>query len=155
MPGTLVFFFFQAEDGIRDGTVTGVQTCALPIFTLERPLERDGGIDRDLEVVGCDIGAGSFETHGLVPYGEGAIPEKEGALQPDGGGLTPSSHEREPNCRDRRWQNAVYSDSNHPLAPTPGEPHAAPNKQERRRSTDRARFVVLPRPPRERRRAGE
>src|SRR6267143_1057160 len=27
----LCFFFFQAEDGIRDGTVTGVQTCALPI----------------------------------------------------------------------------------------------------------------------------
>src|SRR6267143_4671306 len=27
------FFFFQAEDGIRDGTVTGVQTCALPILT--------------------------------------------------------------------------------------------------------------------------
>src|SRR6266481_10075320 len=26
-----MFFFFQAEDGIRDGTVTGVQTCALPI----------------------------------------------------------------------------------------------------------------------------
>src|SRR5207245_5028471 len=28
----LVFFFFQAEDGIRDATVTGVQTCALPIY---------------------------------------------------------------------------------------------------------------------------
>src|SRR2546430_12243641 len=28
---TLCFFFFQAEDGIRDLTVTGVQTCALPI----------------------------------------------------------------------------------------------------------------------------
>src|SRR2546430_167600 len=27
----LAFFFFQAEDGIRDLTVTGVQTCALPI----------------------------------------------------------------------------------------------------------------------------
>src|SRR6266581_7055238 len=26
-----VSFFFQAEDGIRDGRVTGVQTCALPI----------------------------------------------------------------------------------------------------------------------------
>ena len=26
-----VFFFFQAEDGIRDGRVTGVKTCALPI----------------------------------------------------------------------------------------------------------------------------
>src|SRR5438094_7077096 len=28
---TFVIFFFQAEDGIRDRTVTGVQTCALPI----------------------------------------------------------------------------------------------------------------------------
>src|SRR2546426_2221178 len=27
-----LFFFFQAEDGIRDYKVTGVQTCALPIF---------------------------------------------------------------------------------------------------------------------------
>src|SRR5260370_28323128 len=26
------FFFFQAEDGIRDSSVTGVQTCALPIL---------------------------------------------------------------------------------------------------------------------------
>src|SRR5256886_4654686 len=31
--GLLFFFFFQAEDGIRDLTVTGVQTCALPIST--------------------------------------------------------------------------------------------------------------------------
>src|SRR4051794_41525406 len=29
-----LFFFFQAEDGIRDGRVTGVQTCALPISRL-------------------------------------------------------------------------------------------------------------------------
>src|SRR5207253_7410850 len=29
-------FFFQAEDGIRDGHVTGVQTCALPISALVR-----------------------------------------------------------------------------------------------------------------------
>src|SRR3712207_8349050 len=28
---TIIFFFFQAEDGIRDIGVTGVQTCALPI----------------------------------------------------------------------------------------------------------------------------
>src|SRR5438876_3184019 len=28
-------FFFQAEDGIRDGRVTGVQTCALPILAFE------------------------------------------------------------------------------------------------------------------------
>src|SRR5258706_9005069 len=30
----VVFFFFQAEDGIRDWSVTGVQTCALPISSL-------------------------------------------------------------------------------------------------------------------------
>src|SRR6266542_3867481 len=29
------FFFFQAEDGIRDATVTGVQTCALPISEMD------------------------------------------------------------------------------------------------------------------------
>src|SRR5947209_17114243 len=29
----LILFFFQAEDGIRDIGVTGVQTCALPIFS--------------------------------------------------------------------------------------------------------------------------
>src|SRR5699024_11734490 len=29
--GCVAFFFFQAEDGIRDRNVTGVQTCALPI----------------------------------------------------------------------------------------------------------------------------
>src|SRR5438874_8235882 len=34
------FFFFQAEDGIRDLYVTGVQTCALPIWTrFHRPKE--------------------------------------------------------------------------------------------------------------------
>src|SRR5437764_6282067 len=30
--GRVVIFFFQAEDGIRDTSVTGVQTCALPIW---------------------------------------------------------------------------------------------------------------------------
>src|SRR6266481_9043861 len=29
------FFFFRAGDGIRDGTVTGVQTCALPILAAD------------------------------------------------------------------------------------------------------------------------
>src|SRR5260370_26327060 len=28
----MLVFFFQAEDGIRDSSVTGVQTCALPIY---------------------------------------------------------------------------------------------------------------------------
>src|SRR5215813_14514714 len=39
MTGIVVVFVFQAEDGIRDADVTGVQTCALPIFDagLEQP----------------------------------------------------------------------------------------------------------------------
>src|SRR5207249_5718958 len=36
MPITMCVFFFQAEDGIRDRNVTGVQTCALPICRDER-----------------------------------------------------------------------------------------------------------------------
>src|SRR5207253_4486156 len=44
-------FFFQAEDGIRDGHVTGVQTCALPIFYF------DVGVERpiDLALVQLDL----------------------------------------------------------------------------------------------------
>src|SRR5688500_20142316 len=68
MPGSqyTLNFFFQAEDGIRDYKVTGVQTCALPIFRgpavllaqvrlpgavlpppQGRPLRLRGGLGRD------------------------------------------------------------------------------------------------------------
>src|SRR6266542_6036082 len=40
----MLFFFFQAEDGIRVATVTGVQTCALPIL----PARAAGGARRGL-----------------------------------------------------------------------------------------------------------
>src|SRR5690606_40232268 len=44
--GIVVLFFFQAEDGIRDFHVTGVQTCALPIFaglrTTQMSINGDG-----------------------------------------------------------------------------------------------------------------
>src|SRR5690606_40344887 len=48
-------FFFQAEDGIRDFHVTGVQTCALPIFEYlhERP---ENERDRDQQQAGAAIG---------------------------------------------------------------------------------------------------
>src|SRR5438132_8862325 len=45
----LFFFFFQAEDGIRDHCVTGVQTCALPIYLLAEGEPR---------AVGSDVGGG-------------------------------------------------------------------------------------------------
>src|SRR5947209_19709050 len=40
---TVLFFFFQAEDGIRDIGVTGVQTCALPISARRRKRRRAVG----------------------------------------------------------------------------------------------------------------
>src|SRR6266545_5071211 len=43
MDDILWFFFFQAEDGIRDKLVTGVQTCALPIFRRRAAWWRAGG----------------------------------------------------------------------------------------------------------------
>src|SRR3712207_8171639 len=51
----LVYIFFQAEDGIRDIGVTGVQTCALPIYRpgclleIARILERDDAGHRDMK----------------------------------------------------------------------------------------------------------
>src|SRR5437773_11925980 len=52
-----VCFFFQAEDGIRDRDVTGVQTCALPIFE-GQPRREDPRDD-----VGPDVGAERREEH--------------------------------------------------------------------------------------------
>src|SRR5947208_12428286 len=78
----LLFFFFQAEDGIRDDLVTGVQTCALPIFAdehgwffiadeVEAGLGRTGkmwgiehfGVAPDLVSIGKALGGG------LMPLG--------------------------------------------------------------------------------------
>src|SRR5699024_3311221 len=42
-------FFFQAEDGIRDRNVTGVQTCALPILTAPEVNDRDSNGVLDTE----------------------------------------------------------------------------------------------------------
>src|SRR5260370_7218567 len=44
-----MFFFFQAEDGIRDSSVTGVQTCALPI-SIDRHAGHSGRLVHDIEV---------------------------------------------------------------------------------------------------------
>src|SRR5207245_8069289 len=72
----VLFFFFQAEDGIRDATVTGVQTCALPIsasrigkqpmdclpILLAGPLaNRRDEIRRSGEVVGAADGSARSE----------------------------------------------------------------------------------------------
>src|SRR5690625_7993713 len=63
----IAFFFFQAEDGIRDGHVTGVQTCALPIS--------DGEEEALAAVLASQLGRGDEElqrslSRALVALGE-------------------------------------------------------------------------------------
>src|SRR3989442_15994010 len=63
------FFFFQAEDGIRDADVTGVQTCALPIFAggpacVVRP--------RSTAEVAAAVRAAQRLGVAIVPYGAGS-----------------------------------------------------------------------------------
>src|SRR5260221_8614275 len=57
----IVFFFFQAEDGIRDHCVTGVQTCALPISNSLRT----GKISRR-ELAPGSAEAGKNPEHSLI-----------------------------------------------------------------------------------------
>src|SRR3712207_9471876 len=57
------FFFFQAEDGIRDIGVTGVQTCALPILLLMTAASSD---DRE-QLEGYAHGAVDFLRKPIVP----------------------------------------------------------------------------------------
>src|SRR5258708_20675559 len=59
------FFFFQAEDGIRDDLVTGVQTCALPISYGVDPVRNPyapGAGQRPPELAGRDREIGQFEV---------------------------------------------------------------------------------------------
>src|SRR5699024_11778333 len=58
----LYYFFFQAEDGIRDRNVTGVQTCALPIYSL------DCITSINLPPLSTSIIASNVDTYSLTPY---------------------------------------------------------------------------------------
>src|SRR5437762_5267510 len=58
-----IFFFFQAEDGIRDTSVTGVQTCALPIFNSRAQLEKIQGLVES----GVEEGAQLYQPECVLP----------------------------------------------------------------------------------------
>src|SRR5438270_6592790 len=59
----IFFFFFQAEDGIRDLTVTGVQTCALPISALADDANALTRRDVEVDLARCRPDAlGSLEA---------------------------------------------------------------------------------------------
>src|SRR3989475_2151318 len=64
----LFFFFFQAEDGIRDLTVTGVQTCALPI-SLEGALKL-----KEISYIHAEGYAGGEMKHGPIALIADALP---------------------------------------------------------------------------------
>src|SRR6266567_7822767 len=71
-------FFFQAEDGIRDLTVTGVQTCALPIFSFQVRAPQTAGT-YSLHVRPVIEGTTWMEDQGVflaitVPLPAGAVP---------------------------------------------------------------------------------
>src|SRR5260370_33525706 len=60
-----LIFFFQAEDGIRDSSVTGVQTCALPISPSSMPVDLSHAAS--ISVVGtAGIAAVTFIVLGLA-----------------------------------------------------------------------------------------
>src|SRR2546425_4342851 len=70
----LFFFFFQAEDGIRDKLVTGVQTCALPISRLTAaiaPQQHAVLINQRhadaLELIGAELGGSGHVVGFAVP----------------------------------------------------------------------------------------
>src|SRR2546427_7633924 len=63
------FFFFQAEDGIRDLTVTGVQTCALPILAAATGAART-----------TDLGVGGMVLGRLGAAGAGWSNTNEGKV---------------------------------------------------------------------------
>src|SRR2546430_9169115 len=68
----LFFFFFQAEDGIRDLTVTGVQTCALPISpgpstSSTRSVARPRGARRSISLPATRSDSGKAVPRSRVP----------------------------------------------------------------------------------------
>src|SRR6266850_7251536 len=65
------FFFFQAEDGIRDYKVTGVQTCALPILARKSRLESDVLARRAERIEALESYAGRFNfRNACVPLND-------------------------------------------------------------------------------------
>src|SRR5207237_4714233 len=63
----ICYFFFQAEDGIRDSSVTGVQTCALPISARTRNVEVPDLRDEQLVLKGAGQYAAMCANCHLAP----------------------------------------------------------------------------------------
>src|SRR5260221_7540257 len=62
----LLFFFFQAEDGIRDHCVTGVQTCALPILTATSLCARIVNVPAFRGIHGATCNFNNYDVHPFI-----------------------------------------------------------------------------------------
>src|SRR5699024_11408967 len=94
-----IHFLFQADDGIRDRNVTGVQTCALPICHGASPCSeptRSGQVHRTRPT--CPLRVGS--EHGEAPWPPSQHPAHPPRLRPGG-----RSEERRvgTECRTQAW----------------------------------------------------
>src|SRR5439155_18966239 len=68
-----MIFFFQAEDGIRDGHVTGVQTCALPIYEKVKPRRKPNPNKKTWNCAGENRPCG-VEEKGMREFSRGGSP---------------------------------------------------------------------------------
>src|SRR5262249_61008171 len=85
----MFFFFFQAEDGIRDWSVTGVQTCALPIYDSDRSRNCANGrchwrLAGDL-LLSCFVEIGRASCRERVKISEVAVALKKNKAGGEGG----------------------------------------------------------------------
>src|SRR5207244_4710852 len=93
------FFFFQAEDGIRDDLVTGVQTCALPILIVIRAIDyltaRIGADDHRHRPVSVDV---------IEPHLRVILHNEDARLRPELAMARSEERRVGKECRSRWWR---------------------------------------------------
>src|SRR6266487_5488295 len=120
------FFFFQAEDGIRDGRVTGVQTCALPIYREPKQLHgrMNEGISRETPDLAASQDTSTVEHHEIKQTAAGSRDEE-------------TSHDRKDNMDADKNRRDIHRKTPHPrdrpIIVGSGHSEHALNKQPRMR----------------------
>src|SRR5690625_7186294 len=105
-------FFFQAEDGIRDGHVTGVQTCALPILLARiRVLLRNSSLIKDQ--IGSQLSIGDLQVDKIgrascrervqISVGTGSVKKKNRQAEKDNNSKTETSRRNQQSQDDREY----------------------------------------------------
>src|SRR5256884_1347419 len=118
------YFFFQAEDGIRDVAVTGVQTCALPISAQNAPMNR------------ADIPQGNANRPGPAQNAPMVRPDHADRPAPPNAASQPNQSTRPGNGAEAAGNSSRYNDR--PPSSQPGNSGANNyNAQREQRSEER------------------